>query len=38
VVKVFLVDDQLRVRNIYSTGLMDVRLVLNDLRTVLGDF
>jgi len=38
VLKVFLVDDQRRVRNIYSTGLMDVRLVLNDLRTVLGDF
>ena len=35
VLKVFLVDDQRRVRNIYSTGLMDVRLVLNDLRTIL---
>jgi len=37
VLKVFLVDDAQRVRNIYSTGLMDVRLVLNDLRTVLAD-
>ena len=36
VLKVFLVDDQRRVRNVYSTGLMDVRLVLNDLRTVTG--
>jgi cytochrome oxidase Cu insertion factor (SCO1/SenC/PrrC family) len=35
VLKVFLVDDERRVRNVYSTGLMDVRLVLNDLRTVL---
>lgn len=37
VLKVFLVDDQGRVRNVYSTGLMDVRLVLNDLRTVLDE-
>jgi cytochrome c peroxidase len=37
VLKIFLVDDQRRVRNIYSTGLMDVRLVVNDLRTVLAE-
>lgn len=37
VLKLFLVDCQRRVRNIYSTGLMDVRLVLNDLRTVLAE-
>ncbi len=37
VLKVFLVDGERRVRNIYSTGLLDVRLVLNDLRTVLGE-
>jgi cytochrome oxidase Cu insertion factor (SCO1/SenC/PrrC family) len=37
VLKIFLVDDAHRVRNIYSTGLMDMRLVLNDLRTVLAE-
>jgi cytochrome oxidase Cu insertion factor (SCO1/SenC/PrrC family) len=37
VLKIFLVDADRRVRNIYSTGLMDVRLVLNDLRTVLAE-
>ena len=37
VLKVFLVDDERRVRNVYSTGLMDLRLVVNDLRTVLGE-
>jgi len=37
VLKVFLVDAQRRVRNIYSTGMMDVRLVLNDLRTVVAE-
>lgn len=37
VLKVFLVDDQRRVRNVYSTGMMDVRLVMNDLRTVIAE-
>ena len=37
VLKVFLVDAQRRVRNIYSTGLMDIRLVLNDVRTLLAE-
>jgi len=37
VLKIFLVDDARRVRNIYSTGLMDARLVQNDLRTVLAE-
>lgn len=37
VLKIFLVDDARRVRNIYSTGLMDIRLVMNDLRTVLAE-
>jgi cytochrome oxidase Cu insertion factor (SCO1/SenC/PrrC family) len=36
VLKVFLVDARGDVRNVYSTGLLDERLVLNDLRTVLG--
>ncbi len=36
VLKVFLVDDAGAVRNIYSTGLLDPRLVLADLRTILG--
>ena len=36
VLKIFLVDDAGRVRNIYSTGFLDVRLLLADLETVLG--
>lgn len=36
VLKVFLVDDTGAVRNIYSTGLLDPRLVVADVRTVLG--
>jgi cytochrome oxidase Cu insertion factor (SCO1/SenC/PrrC family) len=34
VLKVFLLDRANRVRNIYSTGFLNVRLVLNDLRTL----
>jgi len=34
VLKVFLLDGQNRVRNIYSAGFLNVRLVLNDLRTL----
>lgn len=34
VLKVFLVDDQLRVRNVYSAGLLDPELVLADIDTV----
>jgi hypothetical protein len=37
VLKVFLVDHTGAVRNIYSTGVLDPRLVLNDLRTVVGE-
>jgi cytochrome c peroxidase len=36
VLKVFLVDTQNRVRNVYSVGFLNAELVLNDLRTVLG--
>ena len=36
VLKVFLVDGQGRVRNVYSTGFLDVRLLIADLETVLG--
>lgn len=36
VLKMYLVDEQHRVRNIYSTGLMSPELVLNDLRTLAG--
>lgn len=36
VLKLFLVDADGNVRNIYSTGMMDTRLVLGDLKTVLG--
>jgi cytochrome oxidase Cu insertion factor (SCO1/SenC/PrrC family) len=35
VLKVFLVDHSGAVRNIYSTGLFDPQLVLNDVRTVI---
>lgn len=34
VLKVFLLDDQNRVRNIYSTGLLNPDLVMNDVRTL----
>jgi WD40 repeat protein len=37
VLKVFLVDRQHRVRNVYSTGFLDPELILNDVRTVLLD-
>lgn len=37
VLKVFLVDERLWIRNVYSVGLMDPRLVLNDVRTLLLD-
>jgi cytochrome c peroxidase len=36
VLKIFLVDGERRVRNIYSTGFLDVRLMLADLETVVG--
>jgi len=36
VLKIFLVDDQLRVRNVYSAGLLDPELVLADVDTVSG--
>jgi cytochrome oxidase Cu insertion factor (SCO1/SenC/PrrC family) len=36
VLKVFLVDDAGAVRNVYSTGFLDSRLLLNDARTVRG--
>ena len=35
VLKLFLVDANGAVRNIYSTGFLDLRLLLNDLETVL---
>jgi cytochrome oxidase Cu insertion factor (SCO1/SenC/PrrC family) len=35
--KVFLVDGAGRVRNVYSTGFLDARVLVNDLLTVLGD-
>ena len=35
VLKVFLLDSAHRVRNVYSTGLLDAELVLNDVRTLL---
>jgi cytochrome c peroxidase len=37
VLKVFLVDHHGAVRNIYSTGLFDLPLVLNDVRTVVDE-
>ena len=35
VLKVFLLDRAHRVRNVYSTGLLDAGLVLNDVKTLL---
>jgi hypothetical protein len=35
VLKVFLVDDEGRVRNVYSTGFLDHRLLLRDVETLL---
>jgi cytochrome c peroxidase len=35
VLKVFLVDGERRVRNVYSAGFLDARLLMNDLETVL---
>ena len=35
VLKVFLLDQRHQVRNVYSTGLLDADLVLNDVRTLL---
>ncbi len=35
--RVFMVDDQRRVRNIYSASFMDWRVVLNDVRTLAAD-
>jgi len=37
VVKVFLVDDQGGIRNVYSTGYLDHRVLLLDVETLLGD-
>ncbi|HYZ01186.1 MAG TPA: photosynthetic protein synthase I, partial [Candidatus Binatia bacterium] len=34
VLKVFLVDGEHRVRNVYSVGMLDAALVLTDLRTL----
>lgn len=36
VLKVFLVDDELRVRNVYSAGLLDPELVIADIDTISG--
>jgi cytochrome oxidase Cu insertion factor (SCO1/SenC/PrrC family) len=37
VLKVFLVDGEGRIRNAYSTGFLDARILVNDLATVLGE-
>ncbi|MEX2208920.1 MAG: SCO family protein [Myxococcota bacterium] len=37
VLKVFLVDDRLRVRNVYSAGLLDPALVIADIDTVTSE-
>ncbi len=36
VLKVFLIDGERRIRNVYSAGFLDVRLLLADLETLLG--
>jgi cytochrome oxidase Cu insertion factor (SCO1/SenC/PrrC family) len=35
--KVFLVDGEGRIRNVYSTGFLDARILVNDLLTVIGE-
>jgi cytochrome oxidase Cu insertion factor (SCO1/SenC/PrrC family) len=37
VMKVFLVDGESRVRNVYSAGFLDARVLVNDLLTVVGE-
>jgi cytochrome oxidase Cu insertion factor (SCO1/SenC/PrrC family) len=37
VLKVFLVDGERRIRNVYSTGFLDERILVNDLLTVLAE-
>jgi cytochrome oxidase Cu insertion factor (SCO1/SenC/PrrC family) len=37
VLKVFLVDGEGRIRNVYSSGFLDARVLLNDLLTVLAE-
>jgi cytochrome c peroxidase len=37
VLKVFLLDEQRRVRNVYSTGFLNAALVINDLRTLAAE-
>jgi hypothetical protein len=37
VLKVFLVDGRRRIRNVYSTGFLDPRILVNDLLTVLAE-
>lgn len=37
VLKVFLVDDAQRVRNVYSVGFLNAELVLTDVKTLLGE-
>jgi cytochrome oxidase Cu insertion factor (SCO1/SenC/PrrC family) len=36
-VRVFLIDRQGKIRNIYSSGTLDVRLIVADVKTVLGE-
>ena len=35
ILRVFLIDPDKRIRNIYSTGMLDPRLVVTDVRTLL---
>jgi len=37
VLELFLVDETLRIRNVYSVGRMDARLIRNDMQTVLAE-
>jgi cytochrome oxidase Cu insertion factor (SCO1/SenC/PrrC family) len=37
VLRVFLVDGASRIRNVYSTGFLDARILVNDLLTVLSE-
>jgi hypothetical protein len=37
VLRVYLIDEQMQVRNIYNTSFLHVDTVLSDLRTIVGE-
>ena len=35
--KVFLIDGERRIRNVYGSGFLDARILIRDLETLLGE-